>query len=438
MKIRSKNKSYEAVLAMPKQKEIKPKKPDVFFRTLLRVASLPDLLAVRFHADYYDMEKLGKKEPCLVLMNHSSFIDLEIAASTLYPRPLNIICTTDGFVGKNWLMHQLGCIPTRKFCADPALVRNMQYALHTLGSSVLMFPEAGYSFDGKATALPEYLGQCLKMLNVPVVMIRTYGAFARDPLYNNLQKRRVRVTADVRYLLSPEEIAEKSAEELNNILTEQFSFDNFRWQQENHISVKARFRADYLNRVLYKCPHCQTEGKMEGKGTTLTCTHCGKVWELDEYGYLNAAEGEVYFSHIPDWFEWERECVRKEIEEGTYRLDVPVKISMLVDRKCLYHVGEGRLVHTVDGFVLTGCDGKLEYRQKPTSSYSLNADYYWYELGDVISIGDHRGLYYCFPQVEGDLVAKTRLATEEIWKLAKARLQDKREKRSQTSTIETE
>ena len=37
------------------------------------------------------------------------------------------------------------------------------------------------------------------------------------------------------YLLSPEEIKEKSSEELNAILAEQFSFDSFRWQQENGI-----------------------------------------------------------------------------------------------------------------------------------------------------------------------------------------------------------
>lgn len=53
------------------------------------------------------MEKLGKKEPCLVLMNHSSFIDLKIASTVLYPRPLNIVCTSDGFVGKERFMRSL-------------------------------------------------------------------------------------------------------------------------------------------------------------------------------------------------------------------------------------------------------------------------------------------------------------------------------------------
>ena len=92
---------------------------------------------------------------------------------------------------------------------------------------------------------------------------------------------------------------------------------------------------------------------------------------------------------------------------------------MLVDSKCLYQVGAGRLVHTKDGFHLTGCNGKLDYKQKASSSYSLNSDYFWYEIGDVIGIGDNKVLYYCFPTDGSDVVAKTRLATEELYKIAK-------------------
>ena len=191
------------------------------------------------------MERLGRREPCLILMNHSSFIDLKIAASILYPRPFNIVCTSDGFVGKNGLMRAVGCIPTKKFITDMTLVRDMLHALKKENSSVLMFPEASYSFDGTATPLPDSMGKCLKIMGVPVVMIRTYGAFARDPLYNNLKLRRVDVSADMEYLLSPEEIREKSAEELNEILQKQFSFDNFRWQQENNIRIAEAFPVNH-------------------------------------------------------------------------------------------------------------------------------------------------------------------------------------------------
>ena len=420
MKIKVTDKSYEEVMALPREEHRKPLKPSIFFRTLLKLLSSADLKATNFHCRSIGMERLGADEPCLILMNHSSFIDLKIASTILYPRPFNIVCTSDGFVGKEWLMRHLGCIPTQKFVSDLGLVRDMVYTVKELHSSVLMYPEASYSFDGTATPLPESIGKCVKMLGVPLVMIRTYGAFARDPLYNGLQLRKVDVSADMEYLLSPQEIAKASTAEINALLAERFSFDNFRDQQEQQIRITEPFRADGLNRVLYKCPHCGNEGAMTGKGTTLTCNSCGKTYLLTETGFLEAQEDETEFSHIPDWYRWERSCVRQELLDGSYRLDIPVRICMLVDSRSIYRVGEGRLIHTREGFHLSGCEGRLDYRQKPTSSYSLYSDYFWYELGDMICIGNSKALYYCFPTGQQDVVAKTRLAAEELYKLTKA------------------
>ena len=95
---------------------------------------------------------------------------------------------------------------------------------------------------------------------------------------------------------------------------------------------------------------------------------------------------------------------------------------MLVNTKALYMVGEGSLTHDETGFRLTGCDGKLDYSQGPLTSHTLNADYYWYEIGDVICIGNKDALYYCFPSGD-DVVTKTRLATEELYKLKKGKKQ---------------
>ena len=125
MKIKVTDKSYEEVMALPREEHRKPLKPSIFFRTLLKILSSADLKATNFHCRSIGMERLGADEPCLILMNHSSFIDLKIASTILYPRPFNIVCTSDGFVGKEWLMRHLGCIPTQKFVSDLGLVRDM-------------------------------------------------------------------------------------------------------------------------------------------------------------------------------------------------------------------------------------------------------------------------------------------------------------------------
>ena len=158
---------------------------------------------------------------------------------------------------------------------------------------------------------------------------------------------------------------------------------------------------------------------MHGEGTRIICNACRQEYELTETGYLQAVSGDAKFSHIPDWYQWERECVRKELEADTYELDLDVKICMLVNTKYIYEVGEGHLRHTKDGFHLTGCEGQIDYRQPPQASYSLYSDFNWYQIGDMISIGDEQVQYYCFPKNGENVVAKTRLAAEELYKMGR-------------------
>ena len=419
MKIRTQRKSFENVMALPKAKRHKPLRPNRLLQTVVRLASLPDLWATKFKYKLIGMERLPK-EPCLILMNHSCFLDLMIMSRIFYPKRYAIVCTTDGLVGMEWLMRLLGCIPTQKFVSDVGLIRDMEYMLKEKKVSVLMYPEASYSFDGTATALPRKMGVLLKKLGVPVITVTTRGAFARQPLYNNLKKRKVQVTAEVKYLATAQQIKEKTVRELDSLLDEAFSFDNFAWQKENEVHITEQDRADGLERILYKCPHCREEGNLIGQGTTLTCTHCGKVWEMDTLGQLKAVEGDTEFSHIPDWYAWERNEIRQELESGTYALETDVDIGIMVDYKAIYMVGSGHLSHGPEGFKLTGCEGQLSYEQAPLACYGLYADYYWYSIADVICIGNANALYYCFPR-DNTPVAKTRMATEELYKLKKQR-----------------
>ena len=429
MKIKIKKKSYQEVVSLPQPKHQKPMRQSLFFRLLLYVASSFALIGRRLTLKRVGMDRLGKREPCLFLMNHSAFIDLEIASVALFPRRFSIVCTSDALIGKHLLMRFLGCIPTKKFIFDLGLVRDMTYALKELKQSVLLFPEAGYSFDGTSTTLPKNLGSFVKALGVPVVMIETQGAFAHQPLFNELKKRNVKVSAEMRYLFSAEDCKEKSTEELQKEIEQQFSFDAFRQQQEQKIKIDEQERTKGLERLLYKCPACLAEGKTEGIGTELICHACGKHYKLDEYGFMRAKTGETEIPHIPDWYAWERERVKQELTDGSYRLDCDVHILMLVNANCLYDVGNGRLTHTKDGFRLLGSDGSWEYTQKPISSYTLNSDFNWYEIGDVIGIGNPKALYYCFPKDQKIPVAKARLATEELYKLIRKERDDRRKDR---------
>ena len=423
MKINTKKMSYEEVLKLPKLQHKKPMKPQQWLATIVRIGVAPTLWKTKFKytTERYD---LVKDQPCLILMNHCSFTDMKLAYGIFYPKKLGIVCSVDamsGILGK--LMRLLGCTPTHKFVPDMNLINDINYMLKENKSSVLMYPEAGYSFDGCATTMPSRLGLLMKRLGVPVVTVITKGAFHRDPLYNMLQIRDVEVSAHVKCIATAEEVKSKSVAELNALLAEAFSFDNFAWQRDNKISIDVPFRADGLHRILYKCPHCGAENQMEGKGIHLTCHACNKQWTMDEYGQLQANEGETYYPHIPDWYKWERECVRKELEEGTYLLDADVDISIQVNLDGICDIGSGHLRHDLNGFHLVSADGKLDYKQGPSYSHTLYSDYYWYEIGDVIGIGNNEYSYFCFPK-GNESVTKARLATEELYKMTKKRKND--------------
>ena len=101
-------------------------------------------------------------------------------------------------------------------------------------------------------------------------------------------------------------------------------------------------------------------------------------------------------------------------------MDTEVDIAVQVNLDGVCMIGKGRLTHNLDGFHLVGADGKLDYSQSPTFSHTLYSDYYWYEIGDVIGIGDNEFSYFCFPKADVS-VTKARLATEELYKMKKRR-----------------
>ena len=85
-------------------------------------------------------------------------------------------------------------------------------------------------------------------------------------------------------LFTPEELANTKVRQIDEILDKEFTLDYFKWQQDNNIEIDEPFRADGLNRILYKCPHCLKEGMTEGKGINLICHGCGAsmnsiLWE---------------------------------------------------------------------------------------------------------------------------------------------------------------
>ena len=388
-----------------------------YLRPLTYLLSVPD--TVKHKTQITRIRTEGLKPPYLLLCNHNAFLDFKVATRAIFPHRANYVVAIDGFIGREQLLRNVGCICKRKFTNDLSLIRHLRQVVKN-GDVALIYPEARYSLCGTTAVLPASLGKLCKLLNVPVVTLICHGHHVNSPFWN-LHDRGVAPTeAELTLLYTPEELRAADADEINRKLVETFQYDDFAWQKERGIRTPYEKRAEGLHKVLYQCPACGKEYGMDSKGDTLFCTACGKQWIMSELGELRAREGKTEFSHIPDWYEWERANVRREVETGTYSSgELPVTVDTLPNAKRFLRLGEGVLTHDLNGFTVRGIDtdGDPFEMVKPVPSlYSCHIEYeYLGKHGDCIDLNTLDDTWYIYPHDCDFSVTKMALATEELY-----------------------
>lgn len=216
-----------------------------------------------------------------------------------------------------------------------------------------------------------------------------------------------------------------TVDQINEAVRNAMQYDEYAWQEQQNIRITEPFRAEGLHKVLYQCPACGAEHKMASEGTELFCTVCGKRYQMDELGKLHALEGETEFSHIPDWYEWQRSQVRAQIERGEYSFEDEVDVHSLPRCMRFEHLGKAVLRHDYEnGFVLEGEYRGEKYRieRPPMGMYGVHIeyDYCYVKPFDCIDISTDKDSFYCYP-TQQNVVTKLSLATEEIYKIHKER-----------------
>ena len=387
-------------------------------RHLIRLLSQPDLSKHKNVLTKINMD--GIKPPYLLLCNHNAFMDFKVASKAVYPAHANFVVAIDGFLKREWLLRFIGCICKRKFTSDITLLRHLKTVVKR-GDIAAIYPEARYSLCGTNAVLPNSFGKLAKLLGVPVVVLICHGHHINSPFWNLPDHGIKGTTATMTCIANAEDVKNKSDEELTKLIEDSFVYDEFKWQKDNNIVCTYNKRAEGLHKVLYQCPNCNKEFHMTSFGTTLKCQDCGKEWEMTELGELKAKTGKTEFSHIPDWYEWERSNVKKEIDNGTYHFSCEARVDSLPNPKKYIDIGMARFTHDMDGFHLSGNamgeDYSLDWA--PISLYSCHIEYeYLGKYGDCVDLNTKTDTLYIYPKNCDFSVTKISLATEELYKKA--------------------
>ncbi len=393
----------------------KPERQKNYLRPLTWILSFPAVWKHKLKINRYNME--GLKPPYILLCTHMAFMDFKVTTAAVFPHRANYIVAIDGFIKREKLLRNVGCICKRKFTNDINVVRQARNIVQDNKDIIAIYPEARYSLIGTNAVLPESLGKLVRHLKVPVVVLNMHGNYLNSPVWN-LADRGNRIEADMTQVITKEQTRTLTAEEINDLINKAFYYDEYAWQKENHISIKFKDRAKGLHKVLYQCPNCMTEFEMDSDLNMIWCKHCEKVWEMSEYGELKAKSGVTEFSHIPDWYEFERLQVRKQIDENTYSFSDEVIVDSLPNANGYIRLGKARLTHDMGGFCLEGYfdDKHFKLKKEPLSMYSCHIEYEYFGKGDCLDLSTLQDTYYIYPQGGRFAVTKIALATEELFK----------------------
>ncbi len=380
------------------------------------------LIGKKYKVEKINME--GLKPPYMLLSNHMYFIDFELAAMATFPHRVNNVVSIDGYYRRPWLMEWIGAICTRKYTTDVHLVKSIIKVLRR-GDILSMYPEARYSPCGTLSYMPESLGGLIRLAKVPVVAVVHHGNYLHSPFWNYRKKRKVPLHTTVTQILTAEQVKSMTSQEINEALKKALDYNEYKYQKDNGILITEPFRAEGMHKILYHCPHCMTESKMDSKGTEIFCTECGKRWNLNEDGTLSAVDGETEFSHVPDWFNWERAQVCKQIAAGEYRFEDEVDVYSMPRCWRFEHLGKAKVTHDInEGFIIEGHYRGKDYRiqrfPKESNSLHIEYDYCYIKPFDCFDVSTENDSFYCYPTKQ-NVVTKLGFATEELYRLSQVK-----------------
>lgn len=403
----------------------KPIKPWNLLMPIEWGGSLPPLLFMKHKLKKVNCK--GLKKPYIVLSNHASFVDFQVNVKATFPNRSHWVISIEEFIGREWLFRLIGGIPKRKFTQGSVMVKHILTAIRKNKKIVTIYPEARFSLAGINEDIGKALGKLVKMADVPVVVLNQNGNFLRSPQWNKHPYRKVPLEATFTCVATQEEVRTLTADQIQERIEKAFVYDDYKWQYDNKIQIKCKKRAHNIHKILYQCPVCKKEFAMNSKDDKIWCEHCNTEWEMDYYGKLHCINGEETFTHVPDWYRWERENVRQEVRSGNYYFEDTVRIDELVSSRVGFEtIGEAKFIHDYNGITLSSdIKGQEFYLNKPIESMaSVHIEYDFKKRGvkepaDAIDIATLDNTWFIFPQTAKNPLTKIHFAVEELYKMKK-------------------
>lgn len=254
----------------------------------------------------YTFEKCDIKPPYIVLANHTTDFDAFFISKSFNNHLYFVMSdhvSSIPFVGK-LVKHLVSPIPITKSTNDVSTVRGIMSIIKQ-GAPVALFPEGNKSFSGEMSEMKHSIAKLVKKLNVPVVIYNITGGYFCSPRWTK-NKRKGNVNGFVKKIIQPNELQQKSEEEIFDDIKTNLRVSAYEVQEVQKQTFIGENLAQNIETLLYVCPKCNNLSSLHGNGNTFKCDKCDFESTYDEFGYLH----NEYFSRLDEFDKWQKNFIK--------------------------------------------------------------------------------------------------------------------------------
>jgi 1-acyl-sn-glycerol-3-phosphate acyltransferase len=210
-------------------------------------------------------------------------------------------------------MKLFGAIPKTKLMSDSRAVRHVFEVLGR-GGVVGIFPEGSRSYDGRSSPIIPAVARLIRKVRVPVISAAISGGYLSRPRWAR-SVRRGKVEIAYALLLSKEDLDRMTDSEVATALARTMSFDEMAWQKRQRVRFRGQRPAEYLERLLFICPHCSALSTLASRYDVLTCADCAHAVRMNQLGLFEPLRGPLHFKDPAEWNMWQLSTLARKLSE---------------------------------------------------------------------------------------------------------------------------
>lgn len=247
-----------------------------------------------------------QNRPYLILLNHQMVFD-QFFVGMAFKGHIYYVATEDIF-SLGWvssvIRYLLAPIPIKKQTTDVHAVRTC-YKVAKEGGTIAIAPEGNRTYSGKTEYMNPAIASLAKTLNLPIAFFRIEGGYGIQPRWCD-KARRGKMRGYFSRVIMPEEYKEWSNDELYQVIQKELYVN----EAKVTTNYYHRKNAEYLERLLYVCPHCGLS-IFESHGDKVACKTCNREYQYLATKELKGVGFDSQFRFVNDWYEYQKDFVNK-------------------------------------------------------------------------------------------------------------------------------